>query len=73
MLITKSVLEFLEKEKMPFGLFRKYVIHLWSKMPDKHTDGGNDKDFFSFETLGKKFFACRNELGSLTVMFPEEY
>lgn len=73
MVITKSVLEFLKDQKMPPGLFRTYIIHLWSRMPDKHTDGGNDKDFFSFEILGKKFFACRNEFNSLTVMFSEEY
>lgn len=45
----------------------------FDKQPDVCTDGGNDKDFFSFIFRGIKMFAAKNEIGGLTIMLPNEY
>jgi hypothetical protein len=42
-------------------------------MPAVCTDGGNDKDFFTFTWRGTKFFAIRNEVLAITIMLPSEY
>ena len=49
------------------------VCDEYRKQPDRVTDGGNDKFFFSFTIDDRKLFAAANELGGLTIMFPEEY
>ena len=49
------------------------VIQEFRKQPDVCTDGGNDKEFFSFEFFGVKLFVAVNEVNGLTVMLPEEY
>lgn len=49
------------------------VLEEFKKQPDICIDGGNDKEFFSFEFLNKKVFVAKNELNGLTVMLPNEY
>ncbi len=45
----------------------------FNKQPDRVTDGGNDKFFFSMAFCNKRLFVAANELNGLTVMFPHEY
>ena len=49
------------------------VIKQYKKEPDLCTDGGNDKEFFSFVFRKTKLFVAANEIGGLTVMLPSEY
>lgn len=49
------------------------VIEEYYKQPDRCTDGGNDKEFFSFKFNGVKIFVAANEANGLTVMLPDEY
>ncbi len=58
---------------LSIDLFAHEVRKEFYKQPDEATDGGNDKFFFSFSINGQRFFAAANEIGGLTVMFPEEY
>lgn len=49
------------------------MLEEYKKQPDVCTDGGNDKDFFTFTWRGTKFFVAKNDLNGLTIMLPEEY
>jgi hypothetical protein len=51
----------------------KAVKEQFEKEPDKCTDGGNDKYFFSMMFRNVKLFVAANEVNGLTIMLPEEY
>jgi len=61
-----------ENELNPVELMQEFYAEL-KEQPDVCTNGGNDKEFFSFKFAGKKIWAVRNEVDSHTLMFPEDY
>lgn len=62
------------KEDYVFGrALELAVFDAYRNQPDECFDGGNDKSFFTLQFRGEKLFACANEIGGLTIMFPSEY
>lgn len=45
----------------------------YNDQPDICLDGGNDKEFYTFEWRNTKFFAAANEVNGITIMLPNEY
>ena len=77
MLFTRALLN---NEKIGDNLayLWREVHNQYNKQPDKSTNGGNDKDFFTFEFNGLNIWCCRNEsnykgVDGLTVMLPSDY
>lgn len=73
---TKKVIDTLTGQqfvKLPTLIWEEY-----QKQPDEDLKGGNDKRFFTIELEDKgiykyKLWVVANEVGGVTVMFPEEY
>ena len=73
--VTAGLQAELEEKSIFFPDFLARIIKTYKDQPDTCFDGGNDKYFFTvrFDQLGGKLFACANEVGGITVMFPSEY
>ena len=72
-MMTMGVSALIETRKSSYLDLMIPMIREFRKQPKVCLDGGDDREFFSFECLGTKLFAVANEVGGLTLMLPEEY
>jgi len=70
--ITPGVRANFEKSNRLGDLWAAVVME-YRRQPDRCSDGGNDKKFFSMIFCEVKLFVVQNEINGLTIMLPEEY